>query len=289
MMQFDDKRREALRLSAVQQGNKTWWTDHVMSYDWRGDSTLGKFSEPWFDDIDRRFLHSARLFSEAENPFHELMATDKLGARRVLEIGCGMGFHCEMLARSGAQVSAIDLSPTSVLATKRRLELRSLSANVREMDAEELGFPSRSFDMVWSWGVIYHSSRTGRIVREIERVLRPGGEARVMVYNLEGMPAYIAIAHRYLSGFWRDKSLDEVLWQSTDGFSARFYTRDSFADLLSTFFDDVRVRVLGQDADVVPLPRSVRRWVLKIVPATRQRATVRKRGAFLFAVAKKAA
>ena len=34
---------------------------------------------------------------------------------------------------------------------------------------------------------------TGRIVREIERVLRPGGEARLMVYNLEGMPAYITL------------------------------------------------------------------------------------------------
>jgi hypothetical protein len=136
--------------------------------------------------------------------------------------------------------------------------------------------------------VIHHSSRTGRIVREIERVLRPGGSARIMVYNLEGMAAYVTLATSYLLGFWRGRSLDELLWQSTDGFTARFYTKDSFCDLLSTFFDQVEITVLGQDADVVPLPRVLRRPVLKFIPLSRQRAMVRRRGAFLFAVAQKA-
>jgi SAM-dependent methyltransferase len=258
-----------------------------MSYDWWNESDLVKFTDAWFSNIDQRFLHSARLYSDAFNPFDELLTIEQLKGKRVLEIGCGMGFHCEMLVRSGADVSAIDLSPTSVMATKRRLELRGLAADVRQMDAEELNFTAASFDMVWSWGVIHHSSRTGRIIREIERVLKPGGNARIMVYNLEGMPAYTAICRRYLSGFWRGMSLDEVLWQSTDGFTARFYTRDSLADLLSTFFNTVEISLLGQDADVVPLPRFLRQPILKLIPLSRQRAIVRNRGAFLFAVAQK--
>jgi 2-polyprenyl-3-methyl-5-hydroxy-6-metoxy-1,4-benzoquinol methylase len=288
-MKYLDKRASALDTGAVQRGNKTWWTAQTMSYDWKDKAASPPFSAPWFDDIDRRFLDAARLFSDAANPFEELMNLSHLAGKRVLEIGCGMGFHSEMFARAGAKLTAIDLSPTSVKATRTRLNLKNIGADVREMDAEALVLPSGEFDMVWSWGVIHHSSRTGRIVREIERVLRPSGEARLMVYNLEGMPAYITLVTRYLLGFWGGRSLDEALWRSTDGFSARFYTRDKLADLLVTFFDKVETSVFGQDADVVPLPRQLRRQVLKLIPLSRQRRLASRRGAFLFAIATKSA
>lgn len=288
-MKYSDKRTSALDRGAVQHGNKSWWTTHTMNYDWARKSALVPYTLPWFDDIDRRFLQAARLFSEAANPFAEIMKLPALAGRRVLEIGCGMGFHSELLARAGAALTSIDLSPTSVKATRTRLELKGLAADVREMDAEATALPSGEFDMVWSWGVIHHSSRTGRIVREIERVLRPGGEARLMVYNLEGMPAYVTLVAHYLLGFWRGRSLDEALWRSTDGFSARFYTKDQFADLLATFFTDVETSVYGQDADVVPLPRNPRSLVLKLIPKSWQRRMASQRGAFLFAVATKSA
>lgn len=288
-MKYEDKRARVLDPRAVQEGNKAWWSVHTMSYDWRDKSDLVEFTPSWFEDIDRRFLHAARLYTGAPNPFEELMAVEQLAGQRVLEIGCGLGFHSKMLVRAGAEVSAVDLSLASVMATKKRLEQAGLQADVRQMDAEALEFASGSFDMVWSWGAIHHSSRTGRIVREIERVLRPGGNARIMVYNLEGMPAYITLATRYLLGFWRGRSLDELLWRSTDGFSARFYSRDSFTDLLATFFDEVEVLALGQDPDVVPLPRWLRHRVLKFISLSRQRTLVRRRGAFLFAVARKEA
>lgn len=288
-MEYSNKRAAALDVSSVQRGNKSWWTAHTMSYDWQCKSALAPFSLPWFDDIDRRFLHAARLFSDAANPFEELMEISDIAGKRVLEIGCGMGFHSEILARAGAKLTSIDLSATSVKATKTRFELKGLDAEIREMDAESLALPSGEFDLVWSWGVIHHSARTGRIVREIDRVLRPGGRARIMVYNLEGMPAYITLVMRYLLGFWRGLSLDESLWRSTDGFSARFYTRDEFADLLATFFENVEICVFGQDADVVPLPYFVRKHVLRLITRSRQRRLAGRRGAFLFAVGTKPA
>jgi 2-polyprenyl-3-methyl-5-hydroxy-6-metoxy-1,4-benzoquinol methylase len=287
-MKYTEKRVSELDARGVQQGNKSWWTAHTMSYDWEDRSALTPFTLPWFDDIDRRFLHAARLFSEDANPFEALMGVRELAGKRVLEIGCGMGFHSEMLVRAGARLTSIDLSPTSVQATKARLDLKKLVTDVREADAESLSLPSGEFDMVWSWGVIHHSSRTARIVRQIERVLRPGGEARLMVYNLEGMPAYLTLATRYLWGFWRGQSLDEVLWRSSDGFSARFYTRDKFTDLLAAFFERVETKIFGQDADVVPLPQVLRRPILKLIPHSRQRRLASRRGAFLFAAATKA-
>jgi 2-polyprenyl-3-methyl-5-hydroxy-6-metoxy-1,4-benzoquinol methylase len=285
-VKYGDKRRDALDLASVQQGNRAWWTSHTMSYDWREPSPFPRFSAGWFDDIDRRFLHAARLFDGTPNPFDTLMDTASLAGRRVLEIGCGMGFHTELLVRAGAEVTSIDLSPVSVEATSARMALKGLRADVRAMDAEALAFEAGAFDRVWSWGVIHHSSRTGRCVREIARVLRPGGDARLMVYNLVGAAAYVTLMRRYLTGFWRGRGLDELLWQSTDGFSARFYTRDGFGDLLATFFDEVETRVLGQEPDVVPLPAALRRRVIGLLSPERQRAIAARRGAYLFAVAR---
>src|SRR5260370_1576819 len=102
-----------------------------------------------------------------------------------------------------------------------------------------------------------------------------------MVYNIEGMPAYITILSKYIAGFWRGRSLDEYLWRSTDGYTARFYSKDTLSDLFNTFFADVEVRCYGQDADVVPLPRRIRKLALRIMPEERVMKLAARRGAFL--------
>src|SRR6202012_5257719 len=89
--------------------------------------------------------------------------------------------------------------------------------------------------------------------------LKPGGELRFMVYSLDGAQAYAVMMSRYLLGFWRGRSLDELLWESTDGYLARYFTKDSLADLCHTFFDDVELKVFGLESDAVPLPTSLRK------------------------------
>lgn len=283
------KRSEVLQPGEVQAGNQQWWTDHTMSYDWNSRIQAEKFSLPWFEAADQRFIHGARLFAHDRSPFDLIIPLDRLKGKRVLEIGCGMGLHSELMTRAGAEVTSIDLSETSVGATKRRLELKGLQGDVRQMDAEKLQFADETFDFVWSWGVIHHSSHTGRVVREIHRVMKPGAECRVMVYNLAGMPAYITMMLDYSRKFWTGRTLDECLWSVTDGFTARYYSRDMLADLFGVFFEPVTVLTYGQDADVVPLPSALRKIALRFVPLNRQRAAVRKRGAFVFAIAQKPA
>ncbi len=288
-MEYGDKRHGSQPLSDVQQGNRSWWTSQTMSYDWNDKIKHERFSQAWFDDVDRRFIHGHRYFAHNDKPFGNIIPYDKIAGKRVLEIGCGMGLHTEHLVRSGAQVTSIDLSPTSVEATTRRLELKGLKADVRPMDAQVMDFPDASFDFVWSWGVIHHSAMTGRIVRQIHRVLVPGGESRVMVYNLEGTPAYVTMMRRYVTGYWRGRSLDELLWKDTDGFTARYYSRDQLRDLFATFFDKVTIESYGQDADAVPLPHALRGAVLKVLGDKRAARIANRRGAFLFAIAEKSA
>lgn len=286
-MDFKQKHQPGQSLDDRQASNQQWWTDQTMSYDWKSKIGAERFSAGWFDESDHRFIFGSRLFAHDERPFGRIIPFEAIRGRRVLEIGCGMGLHSEHLVRAGAELTTIDISPTSVEATTRRMQLKGLTADVRQMDAQTLEFPDGTFDFVWSWGVIHHSAMTGRIVREIHRVLKPGGETRVMVYNIDGMSAYVTMFRRYMLGFWRGKSLDECLWRDSDGFTARYYSKDQLQDLFNIFFGKVGVESFGQDADAVPLPRYLRPVVLRLIGIETAKRIGNKRGSFLFVKATK--
>ena len=287
-MESGEKRAADLTQMEVQHGNEAWWSKNPMAYDWRGENEAERFSTQWFDEIDKRFLHGARLFATRDRPFDQLIPFERLAGARVLEIGCGMGLHSELLTRAGADLTSIDISPTSIEATRRRLDLRGLPANAVQMDAERLEFGDRSFDFVWSWGVIHHSSRTARVVREIARVLAKSGEVRVMVYNREGLPARLTLLKDHvLRGGFLKRSFEETLYRCTDGFTARYYVPEQFEDLFRGFFDDVSTQILGQEADAVPLPRKLRAIALRLVPEDYLRRAQARRGGFVFLRASK--
>jgi hypothetical protein len=109
-----------------------------------------------------------------------------------------------------------------------------------------------------------------------------------MVYNREGAAARmgVLVEHVLKGGFLR-QSIEETLFRTTDGFSARHYVRDQFEDLFRAFFDEVSCDICGQDADVLPLPRRIRTPLLKLIPESYQRAAQARRGAFLFLTAKR--
>jgi SAM-dependent methyltransferase len=173
-----------------------------------------------------------------------------------------------------------------VEATTARLQLRGLDATVAEADAERLPFGQCEFDFVWSWGVIHHSSRTGRIVREIARVLVPDGECRVMVYNrLSGGLKATFFREHFLKGGFLRQSIEESLYRTTDGFSARYYVPEQFEDLFRTFFRDVTSIVCGLDSDVIPLPGSLRRVVMRCVSEQYLRKQQSSTGSFIFLTA----
>jgi SAM-dependent methyltransferase len=277
------KRSEELTSVEVQRGNSVWWTRNPMAYDWTGKIKLPRFSSGWYEAIDAEFLRGSRLFATFQQPFDRIIPISELRGARVLEIGCGMGLHAQTMAAAGAEVTAIDLTPTAVEATCRRLALRGLRAHVLQCDAENLPFKTGTFDFVWSWGVIHHSSRTARVVREIARVLNKTGKCRVMVYNREGMPARICFIRDYvLKGRFIRQSFEETLYQFTDGFSARFYVREQFEDIFRAFFKDVSAEVFGQESDAIPLPSPLRRWVVAIVTERYLCKAQAKRGAFIF-------
>ena len=101
----------------------------------------------------------------------------------VLEVGCGLGTDGAQFAKAGAIYTGIDLTDAAVDLAKRRFELFELPGNFRVADAEHLDFPDNSFDIVYSHGVLHHTPDTSTAVREVHRILRPGGKAIVMLYH----------------------------------------------------------------------------------------------------------
>lgn len=103
--------------------------------------------------------------------------------KRILEVGCGMGRDLVQFARNGAIVTGIDLSDESIRLAKLNFKFNNLKGDIFVGDAENLVFPDNSFDMVYSYGVLHHTTDTQKAINEIYRVLKPEGKAIVMLYN----------------------------------------------------------------------------------------------------------
>lgn len=97
------------------------------------------------------------------------------GARRVLDLGCGVGRHTEVLADAFV-TAALDASPTGVTETLTRAP--TALAVLATFPA--LPFADSSFDHVLAWNVVYHGDAeiTRRALTDVARVLRSGGSFR---------------------------------------------------------------------------------------------------------------
>jgi len=269
---------------------RSWWADHPMTYDWRGEIPYAPGSPEHLAEVERRFLREAWFAQEpGAPPFSALIPFGELAGKDVLEVGCGSGVHARLLAAAGARLTAVDLTPTAVELTRRRLELAGLVADVREADAEALPFADGAFDFVWSWGVVHHSEHTERALAEIARVLRPGGRLALMVYHRSSITFWgqYVLYRGVLRGGLLRESPDELAHRWSDGVIARHFTRKSLAAALDPWFDGVETQVMGQLGEAVPLPARLREPVARLMPLPARQALLRRYGWFLLATARR--
>jgi SAM-dependent methyltransferase len=100
----------------------------------------------------------------------------------VLEAGCGGGQHTALVAQVARSVTAVDLN-TVEIARQRTLGYD----NVRLVEADLAGMDlGRTFDIVFSIGVVHHTDDPDRTVRNLARHVAPGGRLVLWVYSQEG-------------------------------------------------------------------------------------------------------
>ena len=162
----------------------------------------------FFDEVERH------RYQEYAPWMPEVMGFDEFKGARLLEVGCGMGTDLLQFARGGALVTGVDLTPRSLEISREHLAIYGQAGEFANADCETLPFADESFDVVYSNGVLHHTPDTAGAVREIHRVLRPGGQARVMLYHRRSLAFWsqVVLHHGLLKGeFLRGNSAADIM------------------------------------------------------------------------------
>jgi SAM-dependent methyltransferase len=284
---------------------RQWWTDNPMTYGVEhgtssyvrpdGSQQAVAFgSDQFFAQADDVFYRWNPALHPGGRPFSKIFDYDAYVGQNVLEVGCGMGCMAMNWGQQGAKLVAVDLNPVAVTTAQLRFRRRDLAVPVAQVDAQNLSFADGSFAFVYSWGVLHHSPRLRRSLREVHRVLRPGGSAGVMLYHRRSLLYRWMV--KWNEGFLglEDHFLDELALASrySDGDRQEGnphtwpITIKEIQEDLFTDFEELTVEVLGTD-----IPDILDSWFPKLGSRLLPRAVLdalsRRFGWSLWIVAKK--
>ena len=156
---------------------KRWDRDH----DWRQDG----------DEWNRQAAACGVAYEVWKASLVEhLIAPNVTSTTDVLEIAPGHGRWTEFLAARARRVTAVDLSPSCIEFCRRRF---AQARNIDYVITDGTSLPDVAVDFVWSFDAFVHMDRdvTGAYLKEIARVLRPGGTAIIHHSNVADLAAHV--------------------------------------------------------------------------------------------------
>lgn len=214
-----------------------------------GESIYGSGTKDFFEE-HRRIVIDDCLAGK----FDERVLPDAMNQEKVLDLGCGPGFWTIELALRGCKnIVAVDLTMNALELTRKRCELYGVKAKFSEQNAEILAFKDACFSHVNCQGVIHHTPDTEACIREIARVLCPGGTANISVYYqniflrtwslLSGLGGLFSKMGFKFSGRGREdiyvlKDVDEIVRFYDGKYNpiGKAYTRREFMRMLEPYF-----------------------------------------------------
>ncbi len=193
------------------------WKDNrlaqVLYHDWEA----GTYDEKWSISFDDRCIAYARdRFSALVGP--EVLQAESWPYPKALEIGAGTGFFSLNLRQAGVldEVHVSDVSAGMVESAKRNAAGLGFEVTGTVAGAESLPYEDGSFDLVIGHAVIHHIPDVEAALREVLRVLRPGGR-----FVIAGEPTR--------TGDWYARRLGRATWKVTTAVTQRPRFRDKWA------------------------------------------------------------
>jgi ubiquinone/menaquinone biosynthesis C-methylase UbiE len=124
-------------------------------------------------------------YEASEKHWLLFFSPEEVKGKAVLDSGCGTGIFSIIFAKNGAgQVTGIDISPGS-LGTAESLKQKFGLTNARfeQQDMLHLPYDDASFDIVWAWGTVHHTTDPLGAIDGLIRVLKPGGSILLAIYK----------------------------------------------------------------------------------------------------------
>ena len=146
---------------------------------------------------------SLEIAQDWEAALQDLIGRFQGGSPRALDVGTGPGQFAFYLARTGFEVTGIDLSPNMIEKAQKRGREMGFSVDFRTGDAEALPFEDDSFDVVVSRNLVWTLPSPEKALEEWYRVLKPGG--RIIISD----------------GFWKNMTwlgIPRMLLKTAKGF-----------------------------------------------------------------------
>lgn len=204
-----------------------------------------KFTRGYFEQIEQ--------WRYADQPFiHSFAQFTRWHGKRVVEVGFGAGTDFIQWLRAGALASGVDLTEEALANLSHRIDVYELPQpeSLKVADAENLPFASNSFDLGYSWGVLHHTPDTEKAISELARVVRPGGEIKIMLYNRLSFCAYRCwLKNAALRGRpW--KSVYWALWNHMESLGTKAYTRNEIKRMLAPLpLGEIQIETFMTSAD----------------------------------------
>ena len=156
--------RRAVSSGESERASRAWWDADASDYLDEHAADIGETAFVWCPENLRE--DDARLLGDPED----------LRGRRVLEVGCGSAPCSRWLAARGAEPVALDLSGAMLRYAAEANRRSGIDVPLVQAGAERLPFADASFDLACSaFGAVPFVAEPGRVMREVARVLRPGG------------------------------------------------------------------------------------------------------------------
>ncbi len=138
-----------------------------------------QFHDLWAAAIDVEGIHVKDYFEACTAPENRFIVQHMgdVADKYLLDLGCGAGENSVYFAKKGARCVAADYSQGMVDVALQLAKSNGVEIEGRTVNAMAMDFPDRTFDLVYASNLLHHLPEPEAALREMHRVLKPGGKA----------------------------------------------------------------------------------------------------------------